>query len=79
MRDPQTRFAPSLYYSAQALSGRCGAIQQNAEQAGRGIWKGSYVEPRLYRSVSAPVADLPLPLTTPTRIQGRQNVLVANL
>lgn len=26
------------------------AIQREAEQAGRGIWKGSYVEPWLYRT-----------------------------
>jgi endonuclease YncB( thermonuclease family) len=26
------------------------AIQREAEQAGRGIWKGSYVEPWLYRA-----------------------------
>jgi endonuclease YncB( thermonuclease family) len=29
--------------------GKYGATQQEAEQAGRGIWKGSYVEPWLYR------------------------------
>lgn len=29
--------------------GKYGAIQQEAEQAGRGIWRGSYVEPWLYR------------------------------
>jgi hypothetical protein len=79
VRDPQTRFAPSMYYSAQALSGRCGAIQQNAEQAGRGIGKAPTSSPGYIGSVSAPVADLPLALMTPTRIQSRQNVLVANL
>jgi endonuclease YncB( thermonuclease family) len=30
-------------------NGRYGAVQREAEQAGRGIWKGSYVEPWLYR------------------------------
>ena len=30
-------------------SGKYGAIQQDAEMAGRGIWKGSFVEPWLYR------------------------------
>jgi len=30
-------------------SGKYGAVQQEAEQAGRGMWKGSYVEPWLYR------------------------------
>ena len=29
--------------------GKYGAIQHEAEEAGRGIWKGSYVEPWLYR------------------------------
>jgi len=29
--------------------GKYGADQSKAEQAGVGIWKGSYVEPRLYR------------------------------
>ena len=30
-------------------NGKYGAVQRDAEQAGRGIWKGSYVEPWLYR------------------------------
>ncbi|WP_245330663.1 thermonuclease family protein [Bradyrhizobium sp. AS23.2] len=30
-------------------SGKHGPAQQRAEQAGRGIWKRSYVEPRRYR------------------------------
>jgi endonuclease YncB( thermonuclease family) len=30
-------------------NGKYGAVQREAEQAGRGIWKGSYVEPWLYR------------------------------
>jgi endonuclease YncB( thermonuclease family) len=30
-------------------NGKYGADQREAEQAGRGIWKGSYVEPWLYR------------------------------
>lgn len=30
--------------------GRYGAAQRDAEHAGRGIWKGSYVEPWLYRA-----------------------------
>jgi endonuclease YncB( thermonuclease family) len=30
--------------------GRYEAAQHNAERAGRGIWKGSYVEPWLYRA-----------------------------
>jgi endonuclease YncB( thermonuclease family) len=30
-------------------SGKYGRIQQAAEQAGRGIWRGSYVEPWRYR------------------------------
>jgi endonuclease YncB( thermonuclease family) len=30
-------------------NGKYGAMQREAEQAGRGIWKGSYVEPWLYR------------------------------
>lgn len=34
----------------QYSKGRYGAIQHDAEQAGRGIWKGSYVEPWLYRA-----------------------------
>lgn len=29
---------------------RYGAVQQQAQEAGRGIWKGSYVEPWLYRA-----------------------------
>ena len=29
--------------------GQYGAVQRQAEQAGRGIWKGTYVEPWLYR------------------------------
>jgi endonuclease YncB( thermonuclease family) len=29
--------------------GKYGSAQRDAEQAGRGIWKGSYVEPWLYR------------------------------
>jgi endonuclease YncB( thermonuclease family) len=33
----------------QYSKGKYGAAQQAAEQAGRGIWKGSYVEPWLYR------------------------------
>ena len=34
----------------QYSKGRYGADQQNAEREGRGIWKGSYVEPWLYRA-----------------------------
>ncbi|MGY4573714.1 thermonuclease family protein [Bradyrhizobium sp. USDA 3256] len=34
----------------QYSKGRYGVAQHNAERAGRGIWKGSYVEPWLYRS-----------------------------
>jgi len=30
-------------------NGKYGLVQREAEQAGRGIWKGSYVEPWLYR------------------------------
>jgi hypothetical protein len=30
--------------------GKYGADQRKAEQAGQGIWKGSYVEPWLYRA-----------------------------
>jgi len=33
----------------QYSKGKYGADQRGAEQAGRGIWKGSYVEPWLYR------------------------------
>jgi endonuclease YncB( thermonuclease family) len=33
----------------QYSTGRYGSIQWEAEEAGRGIWKGSYVEPWLYR------------------------------
>ncbi|MCP3401954.1 MULTISPECIES: thermonuclease family protein [unclassified Bradyrhizobium] len=33
----------------QYSNGRYGAVQQQAERSGRGIWKGSYVEPWLYR------------------------------
>ena len=33
----------------QYSRGKYGAAQRSAEQAGRGIWKGSYVEPWLYR------------------------------
>jgi endonuclease YncB( thermonuclease family) len=33
----------------QYSKGRYDAAQRNAEQAGRGIWAGSYVEPWLYR------------------------------
>ena len=33
----------------QGSKGRYDAAQRNAERAGRGIWKGSYVEPWLYR------------------------------
>ncbi|SHH05368.1 thermonuclease family protein [Bradyrhizobium erythrophlei] len=33
----------------QYSKGRFGAIQREAEQAGRGIWAGSYVKPWLYR------------------------------
>jgi endonuclease YncB( thermonuclease family) len=33
----------------QYSKGRYGGVQQEAEQAGRGMWKGSYVEPWLYR------------------------------
>lgn len=33
----------------QYSRGKYGADQREAEQAGRGIWKGSYVEPSLYR------------------------------
>ena len=35
--------------SPKYSSGKYGAAQQRAEQAGRGIWKGSHVEPWLYR------------------------------
>jgi endonuclease YncB( thermonuclease family) len=34
----------------QYSKGKYGEAQQNAERAGRGIWKGSYVEPWLYRA-----------------------------
>jgi endonuclease YncB( thermonuclease family) len=34
----------------QYSRGRYDGAQQNAERAGRGIWKGSYVEPWLYRA-----------------------------
>ena len=33
----------------QYSRGRYGDVQSNAEQAGRGLWAGSYVEPWLYR------------------------------
>ena len=33
----------------QYSHGRYDAVQREAEQAGRGMWKGSYVEPWLYR------------------------------
>ena len=33
----------------QYSRGQYGAAQRQADQAGRGIWKGSYVEPWLYR------------------------------
>jgi len=33
----------------QYSKGKYRADQRTAEQAGRGIWKGSYVEPWLYR------------------------------
>jgi endonuclease YncB( thermonuclease family) len=33
----------------QYSHGKYGADQRDAEKAGRGIWKGSYVEPWLYR------------------------------
>ncbi|WP_245334862.1 thermonuclease family protein [Bradyrhizobium mercantei] len=34
----------------QYSKGRYGAVQRDAERAGRGIWKGSHVEPWLYRA-----------------------------
>jgi endonuclease YncB( thermonuclease family) len=34
----------------QYSKGRYGEAQRDAERAGRGIWKGSYVEPWLYRA-----------------------------
>jgi endonuclease YncB( thermonuclease family) len=34
----------------QYSKGRYNGAQRNAEHAGRGIWKGSYVEPWLYRA-----------------------------
>nr|WP_245312755.1 thermonuclease family protein [Bradyrhizobium macuxiense] len=34
----------------QYSKGRFGAAQRDAERGGRGIWKGSYVEPWLYRA-----------------------------
>ncbi|WP_439410033.1 thermonuclease family protein [Bradyrhizobium sp. DASA03076] len=34
----------------QYSKGRYGAVQRDAERAGRGLWKGSYVEPWLYRA-----------------------------
>jgi endonuclease YncB( thermonuclease family) len=34
----------------QYSKGRYGNAQRDAERAGRGIWKGSYVEPWLYRA-----------------------------
>ncbi|MBB4263768.1 thermonuclease family protein [Bradyrhizobium sp. CIR3A] len=34
----------------QYSKGRYSGAQRDAERAGRGIWKGSYVEPRLYRA-----------------------------
>jgi endonuclease YncB( thermonuclease family) len=33
----------------QYSRGRYGAVQRRAEEAGQGLWKGSYVEPWLYR------------------------------
>ena len=33
----------------QYSHGRYDAVQREAEQAGRGMWKGSHVEPWLYR------------------------------
>jgi endonuclease YncB( thermonuclease family) len=35
---------------SQYSKGRYGGAQHNAERAGRGIWKGSYVEPWRYRA-----------------------------
>jgi endonuclease YncB( thermonuclease family) len=35
---------------SQYSKGRYGGAQRDAEHAGRGIWKGSYVEPWLYRA-----------------------------
>jgi endonuclease YncB( thermonuclease family) len=34
----------------QYSKGKYGAAQRDAERAGKGIWKGSYVEPWLYRA-----------------------------
>ena len=34
----------------QYSKGRYAAVQREAEQAGRGVWAGSYVEPWLYRA-----------------------------
>lgn len=34
----------------QYSKGRYGAVQRDAERAGRGLWNGSYVEPWLYRA-----------------------------
>jgi endonuclease YncB( thermonuclease family) len=34
----------------QYSKGKYGAAQRGAEQAGRGLWEGSYVEPWLYRA-----------------------------
>ena len=34
----------------QFSKGRYDAAQRDAERVGRGIWKGSYVEPWLYRA-----------------------------
>lgn len=35
---------------SQYSKGKCSGDQQAAERSGRGIWKGSYVEPWLYRA-----------------------------
>jgi endonuclease YncB( thermonuclease family) len=44
----------------QYSHGRYDAVQREAEQAGRGIWKGSYVEPWLYRVCVRAVVNQPI-------------------
>jgi endonuclease YncB( thermonuclease family) len=40
----------ALDWPPQYSKGRYGGAQHNAERAGRGLWKGSYVEPWRYRA-----------------------------
>jgi hypothetical protein len=49
----------------QYSRGKYGAAQREAEQAGRGIWKGSYVEPWLYRVCIRHRQSGPLPAEKP--------------